>query len=52
VYPAPLSEPLDIRVGSIRIRSLIFSLAGDLEQAGYRFLQNLLDTDILATNVE
>ena len=52
VYPTPLSEPLNIRVGSIRIRSLIFSLAGDLEQAGYRFLQNLLGTEILVKDVE
>ncbi|MGC1393881.1 MAG: hypothetical protein WA828_06330 [Coleofasciculaceae cyanobacterium] len=44
LYPTPLSEPLDIRIGSIRIRSLIFSLSGDLEQAGYSFLQNLLAT--------
>ena len=42
VYPTPLSEQLDIRVGSIRIRSLIFSLAGDLEEAGYSFVHNLL----------
>ena len=52
VYPTPLSEPLDIRVGSIRIRSLIFSLAGDLELAGYSFLQNLLGTEILTKNLE
>ncbi len=45
IYPAPLAEPLNIKVGSIRIRSLTFSIAGDLEQAGYRFLQDLLGTD-------
>jgi 5-methylcytosine-specific restriction enzyme subunit McrC len=45
IYPAPLAESLNIKVGSIRIRSLTFSLAGDLEQAGYRFLQDLLVTD-------
>lgn len=42
VYPMALVEPLDIRVGRIRIRSLTFSLAGDLEQAGYRFLEDVL----------
>lgn len=52
VYPMPLIEPLDIRVGRIRIRSLTFSLAGDLEQAGYRFLEDVLYTDILAKNVQ
>lgn len=52
VYPMPLIEPLDIRVGRIRIRSLTFSLAGDLEQAGYRFLEDVLYADILAKNVQ
>ena len=47
VYPMPLVEPLDIRVGRIRIRSLTFSLAGDLEQAGYKFLQDLLGSGLL-----
>lgn len=48
IYPVPLAEPLDIKVGNIRVRSLTFSLAGDLEQAGYNFLQDLLGVDILA----
>ncbi|HLO52603.1 MAG TPA: restriction endonuclease [Kamptonema sp.] len=51
VYPKPLVAPLDIRVGSIRIRSLAFCLTGDLEQAGYRFLQDLLGTNIVAEYV-
>lgn len=42
VYPMALVEPLDIRIGRIRIRSLTFSLAGDLEQAGYKFLEDVL----------
>lgn len=42
VYPMPLAKPLDIKIGRIRIRSLTFSLEGDLEQAGSRFLENLL----------
>ena len=41
IYPAPLSEPLDIRSGNIRIRSLTFALDGDLEQAGRSFLAQL-----------
>jgi 5-methylcytosine-specific restriction enzyme subunit McrC len=48
IYPTPLAEPLNIKVGNIRVRSLTFSLEGDLEQAGYDFLQNLLEVDILA----
>ena len=43
IYPTSLTEPLNIRVGSIRVRSLTFSLTGDLEQAGYNFLQDLLE---------
>lgn len=42
VYPMALIEPLDIKVGRIRIRSLTFCLAGSLEKAGYKFLQDLL----------
>ncbi|MBO3459464.1 McrC family protein [Aetokthonos hydrillicola Thurmond2011] len=45
IYPSPLAEPLNIKVGSIQIRSLTFSLEGDLEQAGYHFLQDVLKTD-------
>ncbi|NMG06089.1 restriction endonuclease [Brasilonema sp. UFV-L1] len=50
IYPMPLAEPLNIKIGRIRIRSLTFSLAGDLEQAGYRFLQDLLETDCERSN--
>ncbi len=43
IYPTPLHSPLDARVGQrIRVRSLTFSLAGDLEQAGNQFLTALL----------
>ncbi|MEB3180615.1 MAG: restriction endonuclease [Nostocaceae cyanobacterium] len=51
VYPTSLVEPLDIRVGRIRIRSLTFSLGGDLDLAGYRFLEDVLYTDIQGKNV-
>jgi 5-methylcytosine-specific restriction enzyme subunit McrC len=39
IYPKPLN--LDERVGKIRVRSLTFSLDGDLDQAGDRFLEDL-----------
>jgi len=39
IYPKPLN--LDERVGKIRVRSLTFSLDGDLEEAGSRFLYDL-----------
>ena len=43
VYPAPLSIPLIETVGKIQVRSMIFSLAGNLEEAGQAFLESLLD---------
>ncbi|MBN1814415.1 MAG: restriction endonuclease [Anaerolineae bacterium] len=42
VYPTPLSHPLDESIGNIRVRSMTFSLDGDLEAAGWSFLDNLL----------
>ena len=42
IYPTPLPQPLDIHLDNIRIRTLTFSLAGDLEKAGERFLITLL----------
>jgi 5-methylcytosine-specific restriction enzyme subunit McrC len=41
VYPVSLPSPLDRPVGRIRVRSLTFSLAGDLEKAGQEFLESL-----------
>lgn len=43
IYPKPLN--LDERVGKIRVRSLTFSLDGDLEEAGSKFLENLFSGD-------
>ena len=41
VYPVELPQPLDIRWADIRVRSLTFTLSGDLESAGYKFLRDL-----------
>jgi 5-methylcytosine-specific restriction enzyme subunit McrC len=41
VYPEALKHPLDEWVGGIRVRSLTFSLKGDLEHAGQTFVQDL-----------
>jgi 5-methylcytosine-specific restriction enzyme subunit McrC len=41
IYPAPLREPLDAMVGRIRVRSMTFSLAGNLEKAGQDFMHGL-----------
>jgi len=42
VYPQPPPHPLDIWIDHYRVRSLTFSLDGDLQQAGEDFLQDLL----------
>lgn len=41
IYPVTLTSPLDSQIGNIRIRSLTFSLDGDLEKAGHDFLAKL-----------
>lgn len=43
IYPTPLPNPLDQAVGTTRVRSLAFSLDGDLDQAGQTFLGQLAD---------
>ena len=42
IYPKPLQEPLNIKNSDIRVRSLTFSLDGELDRAGELFLQDLL----------
>jgi len=45
IYPAPIPQPLDIQSENIRIRSLTFSLNGDLEEAGHSFLKTLIQSN-------
>ena len=42
VYPTPLKRPLDVRIGDVRVRGLVFGLEGDLEQLGSAFLNGLI----------
>jgi 5-methylcytosine-specific restriction enzyme subunit McrC len=42
VFPGAMAGPFDEDVGSVRVRSLSFSLANDLEEAGVTFLSKLL----------
>jgi 5-methylcytosine-specific restriction enzyme subunit McrC len=42
VYPTKLQKPLNASIGKIRTKSMIFQLAGDLEEAGRAFLKSLL----------
>jgi len=42
IYPAALARPLDVQLHQLRVRSLTFAVTDDLEQAGQRFLADLL----------
>jgi 5-methylcytosine-specific restriction enzyme subunit McrC len=42
VYPSALAKPLKVEVGGVLVRSLTFSLEGDLDQAGQAFAQDVL----------
>jgi 5-methylcytosine-specific restriction enzyme subunit McrC len=41
IYPTALAQPLDTRIGPIRVRSLTFALDGDLDEAGSRLVAEL-----------
>lgn len=41
IYPQPLREPLDTRVGGVHVRTLSFALASDLDEAGRHLLDQL-----------
>lgn len=41
LYPVPLSKPFDEKIGDIRVRSMTFSLSGDLSNSGKSFIDEL-----------
>jgi 5-methylcytosine-specific restriction enzyme subunit McrC len=41
IYPAELESPLDMMWGDIHVRSATFSLEGDLDEAGQKFLYQM-----------
>jgi 5-methylcytosine-specific restriction enzyme subunit McrC len=43
VYPTQLARPLDVLLRDTRVSSLTFDLSDDLEHAGHRFLEALLE---------
>lgn len=45
VYPKRLNHPLDLVIGQIRVRSMTFSLDGDLDLEGQRFLIELFESN-------
>ncbi len=46
IYPTPLPQPLDLYLDNIHIRTLTFSLAENLEDAGQQFINELFTTNI------
>jgi 5-methylcytosine-specific restriction enzyme subunit McrC len=42
VYPTPLQKPVNASSPNIKVRSMTFALAGDLEESGKAFLRGLL----------
>jgi len=46
VYPQNLKRPVDTLIGAIRVRSLTFSIAGDLNDGGRSFLDVLLGVSV------
>jgi len=51
VYPISLRRPLDTRIGKIRVRTLAFSLNGDLDTNGLLFVQDLLSKQPPPTSI-
>lgn len=43
IYPSPLQPPLDTKVGEINVRSIIFNIADDPDEAGRSFIEKLMD---------
>ena len=43
VYPRDLPRPFEARVGDIRVRSLAFSLDGNVDESGRRFVRTVLE---------
>jgi len=50
VYPGPPSAPLDTKVGDIRVRSLAFSVNGDLDEQGLAFVQKMIQGSVVSAH--
>jgi 5-methylcytosine-specific restriction enzyme subunit McrC len=50
VYPGPLTAPIDAKVGDIRVRSLAFSVSGDLDEQGYMFVQKMIQDSVVSAH--
>lgn len=45
IYPTTLTHPLDETIRDVRLRTLVFDVAENIEKAGRLFLDSLLDRD-------
>ena len=50
VYPGPLTAPIDTKVGDIRVRSLAFSVSGDLDEQGLMFVQKMIEGSVVSAH--
>ena len=50
IYPIPLPIPYDGIFGDIRVKSMFFSLSGNLKEAGQMFMKTLLENTNLQIN--
>ncbi len=41
VYPTEITHPIEAKIGQVLVRSLCFSIDGDLEEAGQKFLREV-----------
>jgi len=42
VYPSMATQSVDLKVGEVNVRSLIFNIGVDLDEAGRTFLEKLM----------
>ena len=52
VYPRRLPRPFEAQVGDIRVRSLPFSLDGDVDEAGHRFMRKVVGDELLGAQMQ
>jgi len=50
VYPGPMTDPSELQVGDIRVRSLTFSIEGDLDRQGQVFVQEIIDGTLVSAH--
>jgi 5-methylcytosine-specific restriction enzyme subunit McrC len=41
IYPSTDTQPIDLKVGDVKVRSIVFDISRDPDQGGYAFLEKL-----------